>query len=113
MGAPVPGSLWLALWQVRKAQMAEVVLVERWEASRWRSPEAGESGRRDAPESSGRWSASFAPGTGESTRVRVVVWWSVLRLVTATLFRRPPPARVAGSRPSFSCLVGIQVGACG
>ena len=42
--------------------------------------------------------------------VRVEVWCSVFCLVTRTRLRWFPPSRVAGSRASSPCLVGIHVG---
>ena len=42
---------------------------------------------------------------------RVVVWCSVFSLVPGTPLRWFPPSRVAGSRTSSLCLVGVKVGA--
>ena len=42
--------------------------------------------------------------------IRVEVWCSVFCLVTGTRLRWSPPSRVARSRASSPCLVGIQAG---
>ena len=69
MGAQVPGALGVALCQAQKPRLRRWCPVERGGGSCcwWRSPGAGESWRRDAPESGGGWSVFFYAGTGEST----------------------------------------------
>ena len=54
MSAPVLGALGATLCRARRAQVAAVVLCREWGGgSWWRSPGAGESWRRGAPESGG------------------------------------------------------------
>ena len=60
------------LWGWRSVERGEPrwrrwYLVERGGGSWWRSPGAGESWRRDAPESGGGWSVFFSARTGEPT----------------------------------------------
>ena len=65
MGAPVPGALKVALCRARRAHVAAVVPC-RARRCRWcRSPRAGESWRRDVPESGGGWSVFFSAQTVE------------------------------------------------
>ena len=67
MGAPVPGALGVALCRARRGQVAAVVPCRARGGSWWRSHGAGESWRRDAPESGGGWSVFISARTGEST----------------------------------------------
>ena len=75
MGAPVPGAQGVAFCRARRAQVPAVVPCRARGGQQ--VPGAGESWRRDAPESGGGWSVSFSAQTGESTLlVGGSGWWS-------------------------------------
>ena len=114
MGAPVPEALGGALCRARRAQMAAVVpfrarggqlvaLSRGWRELASRRPRV-------------RWGLVWLR-LSANRRVdtlnwweRVKIWCSVSCLVTGTHVRWLPQSRVAGSRASSPCLVGIQVG---
>ena len=117
IGAPVPGALGVALGRARRAQVAVVMPCgARGEAAGGAPPGLVRTGVETPP-------SPVEVGTSCSLReprvdplgwwVRVVVRCFVFYLITRTRLRWFPPPRVAASRVSSPCLVGIQVGARG
>ena len=66
MGAAVSGALGWRSVDRGEPRWRQWFPVERGGGSWWRSPGAGESWRRDAPESGGGWSVFFSARAGES-----------------------------------------------
>ena len=76
MGAPVRGALRVALCRARRAQVAAVVPCRARVGQLVALPGAGESYRRDPPESGGGWSVFFSAQTvGSILLVGGSGWW--------------------------------------